>query len=135
MTAAAAAHRGSANHRKVGPYSRMLRRGAIGASIDGRSTLGRFIRDLEQQLISHVGGAPSITQRLLIDRTIKVTVQLDALDRKLMAADGWNEHDGRTHNALINRQRLLLRELGIDRASAPESVDDLLRGLNSGSAS
>jgi hypothetical protein len=106
-------------HRRVGPYSRTLRRGAIGATIDGRSTIGRYVRDLEAQLVAHCGGHPSITQRLLIDRAIKTTVQLAALDEKLAAGAGWTDHDSRTHGGLINRQRLLLRELGLKAAAAP----------------
>jgi hypothetical protein len=107
------------NHRHLGPYSRTLRRGAIGASIDGRSTIGRYVRDLEAQLVKHCGGAPSIVQRLLIDRIIKTTVQLEALDRKLMQGDGWTDHDSRTHGGLINRQRLLLREIGFEPTAPP----------------
>jgi hypothetical protein len=54
----------------VGPYSQTLRRGAIGKSIDGRSEIGRYVRDLEGQLIAHCGGAPTITQQLLIIRVL-----------------------------------------------------------------
>ena len=104
------------NQRQVGPYSRVLNRGAIGDYIDGRSTIGRFCRDLEKQLIKHCGGSPSITQKLLIDRVVRATVQLDTLDKKMMSGDGWTDHDSRTHGGLLNRQRLLLRELGRDAA-------------------
>jgi hypothetical protein len=94
----------------------VLRRGVIASSpaIDGPSTTGRYLRDLEAQLIAHCGGAPSITQQLLIQRIIRCTVQLNKLDEKLeAAADTWSDHDSRTHGGLINRQRLLLRELGL----------------------
>jgi hypothetical protein len=100
----------SPDRRKLGPYSRVLRRGVIGTSaIDGRSREGRYLRDLEAQLIAHSGGAPSITQRLLIERVTRTTVQLNKLDKKLLAGDSWTDHDSRTHGGLINRQRLLLR--------------------------
>jgi hypothetical protein len=104
------------NRNLVGPYSRRLRRGAIGDSVDGRSAEGRFIRDLERQLIAHVGGVPTIAQKLLIDRIVKCTMQIDALDRKLADGD-WTDHDARTHGGLINRQRLLLREIGLQPAT------------------
>lgn len=114
------------NHRELGPYSKKLRRGAIGDSLDGRSALGRFVRDLERQLIEHLGGAPSITQQLLIERLIKTTVQLNALDEKLSSGE-WTDHDSRTHGGLINRQRLLLRELGLKGAAEkPPSLADYL---------
>jgi hypothetical protein len=117
------------NRNKIGPYSRRLRRGAIGDMVDGRSTIGRFCRDLEAQLVRHCGGAPSITQRLLIDRLIRTTAQLDALDRKLMNGEAWSDHDSRTHGGLINRQRLLLREIGLQPTAprAPSLADHLAR--------
>ena len=114
------------DHRSVGPYSRKLRRGAIGASLDGRSAEGRFIRDLEQQLVEHVGGKPSITQRLLIDRIIKIRLQLDGLDEKL-AAGNWTPHDSRTYGGLLNAYRLTAREIGIKPAAAkPPSLAEYL---------
>ena len=96
---------------QLGPYSRKLRRGSIRDSIDGRSNVGRFIRDLEAQLIAHVGGHPTITQRLMIDRLIRCTLQLDQLDDKLLGKN-WTDLDVRTYGGLINRQRLLAREFG-----------------------
>jgi hypothetical protein len=103
---------------RLGPYSRSLRRGVIGASLDGRSEAGRYARDLERQLTDHVGGSPSITQRLLIERIIKTGLQLRGLDAKL-AADTWTDCDARTHGGLVNRERLLLRELGLKPQPAP----------------
>lgn len=97
---------------RLGPYSRKLHRGAIGDAIDGRSALGRFVRSLEAELTAHVGGKPSIVQRLLIDRIIRIRLQLDALDEKL-AGGNWTPHDGRTHGGLMNAYRLTMRELGI----------------------
>src|SRR5437879_5480145 len=91
------------SHRTIGPYSAVLQRGSLSTSIDGRSTTGRFIRALEAALVAHASphGSPTITQRLLIDRIIKVRLQLDALDDKL-AAGQWLPHDQRTYGALLN---------------------------------
>jgi hypothetical protein len=116
MTDVTAARNKSAPvRRQIGPYSRELRRGAIGASLDGRSTDGRFIRDLEAQLTAHVGGSPNIAQRLLIERIVRTAVQLRLLDGKLEAGT-WTDLDCRTHGGLVNRQRLLLREIGLEPA-------------------
>jgi hypothetical protein len=112
---------GPSEHRKrvqFGPYSRKLRRGSIRDSIDGRSNVGRFIRDLESQLVAHVGGHPTITQHLMIDRLIRCTLQLDQLDDKLLGKN-WTDLDVRTYGGLINRQRLLARELGLQPHQAP----------------
>jgi hypothetical protein len=111
------AEKSATDRRRVGPYSRKLHRGAIGDCVDGRSAEGRFIRDLERQLVDHVGGAPSITQRLLIERIVKIKVQLDAFDSKLASGD-WTGHDQRTFNALLNAHRLACRELGLKAATA-----------------
>jgi hypothetical protein len=108
------------DRRRLGPYSRKLRRGAVGDCVDGRSAEGRFIRDLERQLIDHVGGAPSVTQRLLIDRVIKIRLQLDALDEKV-GTPTWTPHDSRTYGGLLNAYRLTTRELGLKPAAAPPS--------------
>lgn len=106
------------DRRRLGPYSRRLHRGAIGDLYDGRSAEGRFVRDLEAQLVAHVGGRPTVTQRLLIDRLIKVRLQLDALDAK-MAAGNWTSHDSRTHGGLQNAFRLCARELGVKAVTPP----------------
>ena len=111
----ATAEKSTTDRRRVGPYSRKLQRGAIGDCVDGRSAEGRFIRDLERQLVDHVGGSPSVTQRLLIERIIKIKLQLDELDGKLTSGD-WTAHDQRTYGALLNAQRLCLRELGLGPA-------------------
>jgi hypothetical protein len=44
----------------LGPYSRVIDRGAVGGLIDGRSREGRFLRTYEQALFDHVGGRPSL---------------------------------------------------------------------------
>src|SRR5687767_5090242 len=104
------------NSNKVGPYSKLLRRGAIGKLADGRSALGRLIRHLEAELVAHVGGSPTITQRLLIERLIKTRIQLDLLDEKLARGE-WTGNDSRTYGGLLNAMRLTARELGLKPAA------------------
>lgn len=127
------AKRTSADRRPFGPYSRRLQRGAIGASLDGRSELGRFVRHLEAELVAHVGGAPSITQKLLIDRIIRTRLQLDALDEKL-AAGSFAPHDQRTYGALLNAHRLGLRELGKPAKAQPQDALQYLANKRAGHA-
>jgi hypothetical protein len=57
-----------------------LHRGAIGSlgKLDGRSAEGRVVRQLEAELTEHVGGSPSVAQKLLIERIIKMRWQLVA---------------------------------------------------------
>src|ERR1700693_1164907 len=108
----------SCERRQLGPYSRALRRGAIGDSLDGRSAEGRLIRDMERQLTEHVGGSPSVTQRLLIERIIKLRLRLDAFDRRLAEGTNWTALDDRTFGGCLNAYRLALRELGMAPAAA-----------------
>jgi hypothetical protein len=129
MTAVETAPASSRGHRRLGPYSRRLHRGAIGELFDGRSAEGRFVRHLEAELVRHVGGDPSITQRLLIDRLIKIRLQLDALDAKLASGE-WTPHDVRTHGGLTNGFRLVARELGLaPQAPRTPTLDEHLAAL------
>jgi hypothetical protein len=117
------AQKSTAKHGRVGPYSRTLNRGVIGATVDGRSTLGRLMRTLEAELVAHVGGKPTVTQRMLIDRAVKIRVQLDLLDEKVARGD-WTGHDTRTYGGLHNAYRLTVRELGM-RPAAEKPMDAL----------
>ena len=78
-----------------GPYSATFKRGAAG-HLDKRTAAGRFAAVLEAELVRHAAGPDAtiatvpITQRLLIERIVKVTMQLNALDEK-MAAGTWSE--------------------------------------------
>jgi hypothetical protein len=118
---------------QVRPYSRILDRGAIGSlgKLDGRSAQGRLVRHLEAELVAHIGGNPTIAQRLLIERVIKMRLQLDALDMKLMNG-GWTAHDTRTYGGLANAYRLTIRMLdnmkpGRGKAPSLEEVVELHR--------
>ena len=99
--------------RPLGPHSRRLQRGAI-ANLDGRSTEGRYARALERELTAHLGGSLSVPQKLLLDRVIGIRLRLDALDRK-MNKGAWTIYDGRVYGALLNAERLTLRELNLSR--------------------
>ena len=114
---------------KLGPYSRRLRRGAIGVSVDGRSALGRFIRDLEAQLVAHCGGSPTVPQRMLIDRMIKLRVQLDLLDEKV-GGPGWTPHDARTYGGMLNAYRLCARDLGPPASAKPPTPAEALQRVH-----
>jgi len=99
---------------RYGAYSRVLRSRPMIDTIDGRSTIGRLIRDLEAQLYEHIGGreAATITQKLLVARLIRVYLQISALDEKLSSGD-WTDKDARTYGGLQNALRLTCRELGM----------------------
>jgi hypothetical protein len=101
--------------------------------MDGRTEIGRFVRNLEAELIAHIGGAPSITQKLMIDRIIRTKLQLDSLDEKL-AAGTFTPHDQRTYGALLNAHRLGLRELGKPAAAKVPTLAEHLANLEAAQA-
>jgi hypothetical protein len=54
---------------------------------DGRSAEAQYLRRIRADLRQHVGGAPTIAQRLLIDRIAHTTLRLHGLDREPMLID------------------------------------------------
>jgi hypothetical protein len=110
----------------LGPYSRRLRRGALGTLYDGRSEQGRFVRMMEAQLVEHIG-IPTVTQRLLIDRAVRLRLLIDAFEGKLTAGD-FTSLDQRTYGGLSSQFRLVLRELGLKAAESDRvpSLSDYL---------
>jgi hypothetical protein len=117
-------------YRRIRPYSRLFDRGVLaGSAIDGRSVQGKYARNLEIELIQHVGGAPSIAQKLLIDQAIKIRLQLNALGEKLDSGE-WTDHDRRTFGGLMNCFRLTLRDIGLKSPTThSESLDVFLNGI------
>jgi hypothetical protein len=114
---------------KLGPYSRVLRRGAIARSIDGRSTEGRFLRDFESQMAEHLGGNPSTPERLLISRLARTSLRIMLLEEK-MDAGTWTDLDSRTHSGLQSAFRGMLGALSTrSPKSAPQAAEDSLRAL------
>src|SRR4051812_15006361 len=47
---------------------------------DGRSAEAQYLRRIRAELRQHVGGAPTIAQKLLIDRVAHTALRLHALD-------------------------------------------------------
>src|ERR1700722_3498059 len=101
-----------------GPYCKALSCGSLG-EIDGRSKEGKFLRRVEGELVSQLGGEPSFAQRLLIRRAARSLLQLELLDEKLATAS-WTAHDSRTQGGLNGTVRLALRELGL-KATPPKA--------------
>jgi hypothetical protein len=107
--------------RALNAESRVLRRGVLGDRVDGRSREGRFLSQIERELIAQVG-KPSFTEKLLIRRLSRAMLRLELLDEKALA--GMTDHDARSFSALSNQVRLLSRELGVKAAPA-EKLPDL----------
>jgi hypothetical protein len=100
----------------LGPFSRALRRGAI----DNRSREGRFLAATRQRLIQHLGGDPSTTQLVLIDRIAWLMLHCFLLDQRIAAGESWGENDGKCYLAFCNSLVRSLRELGLEGGAGRE---------------
>jgi hypothetical protein len=64
--------------RSTGPFSRAFRKGAI----DQRSQEGRFLATARHHMTEHIGGNPTIAQRVLIDRLAWLMLHCHLLDQR-----------------------------------------------------
>ena len=98
--------------KRLGPYSRPP---AL-ANIDMRSKHGLLLRRVRSDLTAHVGGKPSATQSILIERGAVLSLQIAMLDAK-HAAGGLTPHDQREYLAWCNALTRLMRQLGLKGAA------------------
>ena len=108
-----------AKPRRLGVYSRTLERGAIGASISGKSREGRYLRAFEAKILAQMGPETTFLTKITASRLAKVALRLELFDEKIVSGEGLTDHDGRVYNALHNSFRLLVRELGLKATLSP----------------
>ena len=92
------------------------------------------MRERRKELVAHVGGQPSATQRVMIERAVQLTLQIALLDAKAAEVDaetrrpaGMTEHDSRTYLAWTNSLTRLMRQLGMQGAAdRPATLKDHL---------
>ena len=109
---------------KIGPHSRphML------AKIDQRTREARLLAAARAELVAHVGGGPTSTQRTLIERAARAQLYLEVWDQRTLATGTISERDSRQYLAMQNSLRLCLRELGMQAAPAvaPPSLANIV---------
>jgi hypothetical protein len=97
------------NRRTVGPFSkdRSL------TSVDKRTKAGRLLRQTRADLVDHLGGNPTVAERLIIDSASLKAMRLYLLSEKFLA--GGDIGQDTDHNALawLNSLRLDLSALGL----------------------
>jgi hypothetical protein len=111
---AAPRKRTTADRKRKDAYSRPVR----AARVTTRTIEGRLIRDVRADLIKHVGGKPSATQRVLIERAVMLTVQLGRMDARSLADGVMSDHASREYLAWSNTLTRTMRALGL--MAAPE---------------
>ena len=84
------------------------------------------MRQVRKDLIAHLGGNPSVTQRVMIDRAAWLSLRIALLDAKIL--DGsFTEHDSRTYLAWSGHLSRLMRDLGLKGAAqTPRSLREHL---------
>jgi hypothetical protein len=116
------------DRKQIGPYT-----GAASlAKLDGRRKEARLMRAMRDELVAHIGGAPSVIERRLIDRAAVLALRLAIMDAR--APDGrLSEKDAREYLAWSNSYVRTLRELGVKSPPEPEkTVDELLAAARAG---
>lgn len=99
--------------RKLGPYSRPK---AL-AMVDGRRSEAKVMADHRAELVQHCGGAPSATQRALIERAVALHLRLRLMDIEMTSGRGMSEKNGREYLAWNNAYTRTVKQLGMKGVS------------------
>ena len=89
--------------------------------LDGRTKSARLIRDMRADLVAHVGGSPSATQRVLIERAVRLAAHLDRMDAEAFDAGGMSEHARKQYLAFDGAMRRAMLALGMDGKPKPKA--------------
>jgi hypothetical protein len=79
----------------------------------------------EAELTKHIGGNPTVTQRVLIRRAARAMLRLELFDEKMTAGE-WTDKDGKVYGGLSNSIRLIMRELGLKGSAVAANPADNL---------
>jgi hypothetical protein len=112
----------------IGPYSRPP---AL-AKLDGRSSEARMMRKVRNDLVAHVGGKPSATQSMIIERIVNLSLRVATMDRKFTATGVVTEHDTAQYLAWSNSLSRALRELGMKGAPPKAPTLEEIRRRSAG---
>jgi hypothetical protein len=102
---------------KLGPYSR----NATLAKLDGRTREARLVESLRAELTAHVGGAPSTTQRVLIDQAAQLQLRLALMDKDTDKIGTMTERNQVQYLAWSGALTRLLRQIGLKPTAAPKA--------------
>jgi len=97
------------SRKPIGPYSRA---NAM-ARIDGRTRAARLAKSTRTALTAHMGGRPSATQLVMIERAVQLTIRIAAMDGRFARTGEQTEHDSRTYLAWSASLTRLLRDMGM----------------------
>lgn len=104
----------------IAPHSR---KGVL-AKLDRRTREARLMKQTRAELIAHVGGRPSATERMMIEQAAQLRLRLAVMDRAFGQSANMTEHDSRQYLAWSNSYTRLLGRLG-DAAPTQSRGGDL----------
>jgi hypothetical protein len=118
--------------RKVGPFSRI--RGGI-RRLDKRTKAGRYIEAVKATLVQHVGGRPSVTQTVLIERAAILSLRLALMDAQTEPGGAMSEKNAREYLCWSNAHTRLMGLLGpgVSPNAAAPTLADYLRAAQGAS--
>lgn len=92
------------------------------ARLDARTKEGRLARAVRAELVEHVGGSPSATQRLVIEHASMLVVHIAAMDRKFSETGDLCAFDSRRYLSWSRALAFALSKLGTKgpKQSAPD---------------
>jgi hypothetical protein len=99
------------------PISRPAR---LWSGTDGNAPEARFIRQLRADLIRHIGGQPSATQRIAVERATMLAFHLAKIDAAALAAGEMSDHGRKQYLAWDGSLRRALQALGMKAAPTPK---------------
>lgn len=102
------------------------------AKLDGRRKEAWLMRRVREELTEHVGGHPTITQRLLIERAAVLILRLAKIDQKIVDDRPFTLIDNNSTIAWQNALTRCLVALGVhqDAARAGSSLGSVLQELD-----
>ncbi len=110
--------------RKIGPHSRPDKLQIV----DGRLAEAQLMHRVHAELIQHLGGKPSATQRILIDRAAAPSLRIHLMDRESARSGGMSERNGRQYRAWSNSLTRVLNQIGSQercrQAAGPPRLPD-----------
>jgi len=71
------------------------------------------MRAVREDLLEHIGGKPTVVERMLIERASILTLRLAKLDQKIVADRHFTEHDNNHAIAWTNALTRVLVALGV----------------------
>ena len=97
---------------KIGPHSRP----GVLALVDGRRAEAQLMKRVRDDLVKHVGGKPSATQKILIDRAAALALRIHLMDQAELKSDFMSEKNAREYLCWTSALSRLLRQLGMQGA-------------------